>query len=85
MAYETLTFKNELDRLEASRDVFIKALLALRTFIISLEFLINFTKFEELMGTFQDSVITLVESINMPGSPGLPPFEAAKQIGRAHV
>jgi hypothetical protein len=32
------------------------------------------------MGAFQDSVITLVESINMPGTPGLPPFEAARPL-----
>jgi len=78
MALETATFSGELDKLDESRTAFMDSLKALREFILSAAFLVDYTRFESLLGDFQDKIVTLVEAVETP-VPGLPPYEAVKE------
>lgn len=51
---------------------------ALRAFILSPTLLVEYTKFEDLLGDFQDKIVTLVEAVETP-IPGMPPYEAVKE------
>jgi len=79
MATETVAFGGELQKLDESRKAFMDSLKALREFILSVAFLIDYTKFESLLGDFQDKIVTLVEAVETPVS-GLPPYEAVKEV-----
>ncbi len=80
MAVETVTFSGELKRIEAARLDFILALQKLRKFILSDDFLVKFRDFEDILGDFEDKIITLVVEVENPVPElGLPPFEAVKQ------
>jgi len=79
MAIETMTFKGELERIEKARQDFLTALLALRKFILSAAFLVDFIQFETLLGDFEDKIVTLVVEVENPVEQlGLPPYEAVK-------
>jgi hypothetical protein len=77
MALETTTFSGELQKLDDCRTKFMESLKALREFILSAAFLVDYMKFESLLGDFQDKIVTLVEAAETP-VPGLPPYEAVK-------
>lgn len=72
MSLETLTFTEELRKLDDCHQRLRESNSAMRTFILSDRFLVDFIEFEKLLGDFQDKVVTLVEVIQMP-MPDLPP------------
>ena len=80
MAVETVTFSEELKRIEAARVAFVDALEVLTAFILTDEFLIDYRKFLKLLTSIENKIITLVVEVENPVPElGLPPFEAVKQ------
>ena len=74
-----MAFSGELQKLDEARAAFIESLKALRAFILSPTLLVEYTRFEDLLGDFQDKIVTLVEAVETP-IPGLPPYEAVKEL-----
>jgi len=75
MSLETLTFTEELRKLDDCHQRLRESNSAMRLFILSDRFLADFIEFETLLGDLQDKVVTLVEIVQTP-VPGLPPAEA---------
>jgi hypothetical protein len=75
MSLETLTFTEELKKLDESHSKVKENTKKLRDFILSTAFLTDYIMFETVLGEFQDNLITFVEVIQTP-MPSLPPFEA---------
>jgi hypothetical protein len=74
-----VAFSGELQKLDESRAAFIESLKTLRAFILSPVFLVEYTRFEDLLGDFQGKIVTLVEAVETP-IPGVPPYEAVKEL-----
>jgi hypothetical protein len=66
VSLETLTFTEELRKLDAIHVELKQSEKQLRNFILSDGFLIDYIKFEQLLGDFQDKVVTLVELAHEP-------------------
>lgn len=60
----TWTLKNELEILEVSHEELKESHKKLREFILSDEFLVDYNKFEEKIGEFQEKIVTLVEAMS---------------------
>ena len=75
MSYETSAFQDEIDKLDQRITSLKQKGTKLRKFILSTKFLEATNKFLDLLGEFEDEVITLVEAIQAP-VPGVPPYEA---------
>jgi hypothetical protein len=63
---EAVTLRNELQLIEKARSEIIEAEKALRAFILSMEFLVDYIKFEQVLCEFQDRIITLVQVTTSP-------------------
>jgi hypothetical protein len=74
VSLETLTFTEELRKLDDCHQRLRESNSAMRLFILSDRFLADFIEFEKLLGDLQDKVVTLVEIVQTP-VPGLPPAE----------
>ena len=63
---EAVTFRDELQLIRKSRVEIVEAERALRKFILSPVFLVDYIKFEEMLCEFQDRIITLVQVTTSP-------------------
>lgn len=63
---EAVTLKNELQLIEKARVEIYIAEKALRNFILSPQFLVDYIKFEEVLCEFQDRIVTLVQMTTSP-------------------
>jgi len=66
VSLETLTFTDELRKLDSSHEELKASESKLRSFILSKDFLIDFITFEQLLGDFQDKLVTIVEITQSP-------------------
>ena len=66
MSLETLTFTEELKKLDRNHEELKESERKLRDFILSPSFLDEYNKFEQLLGDFQDKLVTLAESVSNP-------------------
>lgn len=79
MSLETLTFTDELRKLDAAHESLKESEGKLRNFILSSNFLADYITFEQLLGDFQNRLVTIVEITQSPLA-GLPqqPLEQAE-------
>ena len=63
---EAVTLRNELQIIEKARSEIIDAEKALRAFILSDKFLLDYIKFEQVLCEFQDRIVTLVQITTSP-------------------
>jgi len=66
LSIETLTFSQELEKLDTHQAKTKEDIKKLRKFILSDDFLVDRVKFEELLGEFQDNLVTLIEITQTP-------------------